>query len=172
MGASRNAKVFCPGPSLIQFKSPAQKSTRDALFFGVNRAVEAVAYDYWVALDKHTIETVKPLGSPGLITWHSNIGKVSREVFRGYQYPARAGELPGREVHWLSYSTLTAIVAAYKFGARVITLHGCDMTGVADWDGKQFVHVNRTEKRWTKERKYLDMLTEWLRQNGAEVKIK
>jgi hypothetical protein len=170
VGAFRTARILCPGPSLAAAISALQGCGSDALFLGVNRAVEALACDFWVALDWKMIEDGKPKGSPKIITTEASRKRLpDANIWKVYSWHADKHRFPQDSLHWLSYSTLTAMVAAYDLGCTRIEIYGADMAGVEDWDGGQACYVNRTETRWAKERKYLDLLTDWLADKGVEV---
>ncbi len=171
-GAFRTAIVLCPGPSLAAAISALKGCGSDALFIGVNRAVEAVECDYWAAIDWKTIDEGKPKGKPEIITIETARQRLSIkgvEVARAYQTKARQAHMPPTETGWLNYSMLLAIAAAYDMGCTEIRLYGADMQGVEDWDGHQVGRVTRTPERWAKEQAQFGKLVEWLNARSIAV---
>lgn len=164
-----DAIILCPGPKLLRAWSVLQSRVTGALLFGVNRAVEFWPCDYWVALDWPMFSSGKPKGSPEMITSTATARKLGRLVFRAYDYRTAGEDLPGRGDHWLCYSMLTAIVAAYDLGCTDIKIYGCDWAGSDDWDGNQSPKVRRSENRWERERKYFQKLVDWLGVRGVLV---
>jgi hypothetical protein len=122
----------------------------DALFLGVNRAVEAWECDYWCAIDWKTIDEGKPKGKPEIITVISAKQRLRHEVCKAYGTPACDGDMPPRDTGWQNYSALLAIAAAYDMGFEWIEVYGADMKGVEDWDGQKVGRVRRSESRWDK----------------------
>jgi hypothetical protein len=144
-------------------------SDKTAVFLGVNRAVELVGCDYWVALDAETFTDTHPRGDPLIITREQTARKIYLQIHKSYAYPPRDGELPDKNTAWLGYSSLAAMVAAYDLGCTKIKMFGCDMCGVEDWDGKQVARVRRDESRWKRERKHFQKLFDWLTARGVTV---
>jgi len=169
MGVFQTAQVLCPGPSLAAAISMLQGSSLDTLFLGVNRAVEAIECQYWVAIDWKTIDEGHPIGSPEIITIETARQKLAKPVSRAYRTKANRPDMPPEKTGWLNYSSLLAIASAYDLGCKEINVYGADMSGLKDWDGNQNGRVCRTEKRWIKERKQFDSLCGWLAGKGVKV---
>ena len=168
-GAFRAATILCPGPSLAEAISTLQSLSSDAPFFGINRAVEAVECDYWIAIDHKTFDEVTPKGTPAIITTLETAKKIDRNVLRAYRSKPVPDHLPPVGTGWANFSTLLGITTAYDLGFNRIVLYGADMNGVNDWDGKQSSRVNRTETRWQKEHRQYSRLVTWMQSKGVEV---
>jgi hypothetical protein len=168
-GAFRAARILYPGPSLAEAISMLQGCGSDALFIGVNRAVEAWECDYWCAIDWKTIDEGKPKGKPEIITISSAKQRLNREVCKVYGTRGTYEDMPPADTGWLNYSSLLAIAAAYDMGFKRIEVYGADMKGVEDWDGNQVGRVQRSELRWAKERAQFGKLVEWLNSKGVAV---
>ena len=169
MGVFQTAQVLCSGPTLAEAISALSGSGLDTLFLGVNRAVEAIECQYWVAIDWKTIDEGRPLGSPRIITIETARQKLAGPVAKAYRTKGKRDDMPPEKMGWLNYSALLAITAAYDLGCKRIEVYGADMAGVDDWDGKQVGRVCRTDQRWAKERKQFDSLCEWMQGRGVKV---
>jgi hypothetical protein len=166
-----NACVLCPGPSLGRFLGDPSRPQYD-LTIGVNRAVEAISCDYWVALDTCTFGLTMVVGKPMLVTGKGHYRQMCRRwpAAEEFEHLDLMGlttkHLPSR---WRTKSFLTAIVLAYTKGATEIDCYGVDWKGSADFDGRTFPEQKRTEKRWAKESRSFEELKAALRRRGVTV---
>ena len=148
---------------------------------GVNRAVEAVACDWWVLGDWQGLEDFTPIGRPGLVVPRVIFERLEQHVHEVKLYDIHEYKIRGVEqVHYediatdcpvplspQTWSFAAALVFAETLGPKIIEVVGCDWSGDQDWDGKHF--AERTEQRWERERNDVMRVIEWLDGKGIRV---
>lgn len=150
------AEIYCPGPSMADAPPPQD----GAAVIAINRAAEAVASDYWLCLD--------PGGFPMFQGIEPRICHVSRERIAGRNtFPLDRAEMPHKAGR---FSTTAAIVfALHDLHAKKIVLHGCDMSGAADFTGA--IAGGRSADRWKLERQCLRDLIAYASDMDAHVVV-
>lgn len=145
-----NATLLCPGPSLVNYK-PVESA---GIVIGVNRAATLHACDVWAATDRPLIDSVKPLGTPTLLTIEATRASFER---RGTPWPylvvTHCGMVGGKVDNgrhpWTRYTATAALYFAAWSGATRVDVWGCDWSGTKDWDGG--TAERRTDERWADE---------------------
>jgi len=166
------ACVLCPGPSLAGLIGEPIRERYD-LIVGVNRAVELLECDYWVALDTRTFGITNVSGKPILVTSSVHYRKMCQEWPRAREFEHLDHKtLVQRKLSpgWSTKGLLTAVVLACAKGATNIDCYGVDWKGTADFDGKTFPRQKRTRKRWEKETRRFGQLSQALAKRGVMVR--
>lgn len=175
MGAV-NAVILCPGESL----SPALPALRDgriaapSFIIGVNRAVQAYPCDYWCSMDAQPYREIEPQGKPKYIIRHDQLRKLEDHELPNLERAAvikkRMEGYPSG-VDYSFFSILAAIAFAAANGATEIDVYGSDWNGCRDWDDRAHPKPHRrNEKRWIKEKKLYNELTDYYAKKGVTVK--
>ena len=149
LAAGGPVAVLCPGPSLTV---TWPKRRRDyAATIGVNRAAFAVPVDWWCGLDDIWNKWGRPDPYP-------RIGLVG--AVRGLTGAASA-LLPRDGLALVkrdapegcpSFSSLAAVAFAFdNLKATAVDVYGCDLEGIADFDGLEEKENNRSDQRWLEE---------------------
>ena len=175
--------IACPGPSLsrtVEGPGFARARAYDAVI-GVNKAVEAVACDWWVFADRQCFGWFTPTRGqaglwprlcvgPGVMDhiFAEPYGEDFRAVFQDRGSEARKLTTTPAGRGWMTFTTAIAIVLGQKLGATTITLVGCDLAGERDFTGQPWPRRDAT--RWHLERTHLGWVIRWCRSRGAAVK--
>jgi hypothetical protein len=154
--------LLCPGPSLAKLKClPLADVT-----ISINRAAFTFESDWWASLDSPLIREGRPklVGKPHLFTraeyqpkypdWHSR-SVESLNAFCPFVLDLAAFTVPA------------ALIFAGWLGADAINCYGCDMKGMASFDGTR--SDARTEDRWKRERLLFDRAVRFLADKRIKV---
>lgn len=168
--------VICPGPSLSLFNR-----TDEALVIGVNRAVLAVACDYWSFRDLHTFDWCVEAPPPGIlgkpiIATYFEMARDVRKKRQGNDWQFfNTEDVEPRSCtawRWSAWSSHAALATAVHLGATLIECYGMDWAGVSDFDG--FHHVKQksrgNNRRWKNEADTFGRVTGILAQRGVELR--
>lgn len=163
--------VLCCGPSLIDF---LRRPKPHDLVIGVNRTAAAYPCGVWAFGDCEAFRAYEPVGVPVILTSRYAAYRLRNdERLCGYVGGIVFVEdlnvpLPGRYDE-TTYTSLVAVAYAVHRGARRITMYGCDLQGVYDWDGAASIGPNRNDRRWSHEAERLAEAAHWLGQRGIEL---
>lgn len=168
--------ILCPGPTLAAYL--ADPTPADAVV-AVNRAVLAARCDWWVAMDAEALRRIVPPPRPGGEPRLFTSARALRDAGPSPRFAAidenalapRPDALP-----WMQWTVTAAMVLVVTMkrwtkrcaDAAVVTLHGCDQSGVADWDG--FTPADgRHDDRWRRERDVCARVSAWCAEQGVRI---
>lgn len=160
-----NAAILCPGPSLAS--APGQPCD---LRIGINRAVLHQRCDWWSMVDDYPYRNYRPSYPLCVFTIKETLrrlGSIDEPTVLHEDLYGFAPTSPA--LSWSTYSHSAALILAAFLGATEIHVAGCDMAGIADFDGTTDPHNRRDDARWKVERAVIASVDRWLVDRGIEV---
>lgn len=161
--------VLCPGPSVA--KTYKGREGYD-LLAGVNRAVHRERCDVWVSLDPSPFEALPMQWFTTETTLHNltQAGRVPTRCAVDVVEPIYAdipSDLGGAS--WSAFSSVAALVAMFRKGAKQIDVYGYDASDRPDFDGVSLTSNQRNKDRWEHEAHCWQVVTKWLAARGCKV---
>lgn len=195
-----NWTIICPGPSVMDYVRRAGLNSHTdfqprGTLVAVNSAILCpLPFDYWavgdIELFVQMMAAGKPLGAQAekLVTlfvpqrWGNDMRERYPEMMPVFErfiacfYPCAnwddlARSMPfGQELEWRSFTLLTALALAVKYGAGNIEVHGADFAGDRYFvPGVENERTNLSPDRWRCEKELFEAIVAESAKHGINI---